>query len=29
MALGLDYRTLGFEQNFVNPEPLLREKGLL
>jgi heterodisulfide reductase subunit B len=29
MALGLDYRMLGFEQNFVNPEPLLREKGLL
>lgn len=28
MALGLDNRTLGFEQNFVDPIPLLKEKGL-
>jgi len=29
IAMGLDYRTLGFEQNFVDPRPLLSEKGLL
>jgi heterodisulfide reductase subunit B len=29
IAMGLDYRTLGFEQNFVDPMPLLDEKGLL
>src|SRR4030042_179565 len=29
MAMGLDYQTLGFEQNAVDPLPLLREKGLL
>lgn len=29
MAMGLDSGSLGFEQNFVNPLPLLREKGLV
>jgi heterodisulfide reductase subunit B len=29
MAMGLDYQTLGFEQNAVDPLPLLKEKGLL
>jgi len=29
IAMGLDYRTLGFDQNFVDPLPLLKEKGLL
>jgi hypothetical protein len=29
LAMGLDYRTLGFEQNAVDPLPLLKEKGLL
>ncbi|MCX8116759.1 MAG: CoB--CoM heterodisulfide reductase iron-sulfur subunit B family protein [Desulfobacterota bacterium] len=29
MAMGLGVETLGFEQNFVDPIPLLREKGLL
>jgi len=29
IGMGLDYRTLGFEQNFVDPTPLLREKGLI
>lgn len=29
MAMGLDYRTLGFEQNSVDPLPLLKEKGFL
>jgi heterodisulfide reductase subunit B len=29
IAMGLDHQTLGFEQNFVDPIPLLREKGLL
>ena len=29
IAMGVDAQILGFEQNFVNPEPLLREKGLL
>jgi hypothetical protein len=27
--MGLDYHTLGFEQNAVDPLPLLKEKGLL
>jgi hypothetical protein len=27
--MGLDYQRLGFEQNAVNPLPLLKEKGLL
>jgi len=29
MAMGLDYQTLGFEQNAVDPLPLLKEKGFL
>lgn len=29
IALGLDYQTLGFDQNAVDPLPLLKEKGLL
>ena len=29
IAVGLDYRTVGFEQNAVDPLPLLKEKGLL
>ncbi len=29
IAMGLDYQTLGFEQNFVDPLPLLKGKGLL
>jgi heterodisulfide reductase subunit B len=29
IAMGLDYQTLGFEQNAIDPLPLLREKGLL
>jgi heterodisulfide reductase subunit B len=29
IAMGLDQQTLGFEQNFVDPTPLLREKGLI
>jgi heterodisulfide reductase subunit B len=29
IAMGLDYQTLGFEQNAVDPLPLLKEKGLL
>lgn len=29
MAMGLDDQTLGFEQNFVDPIPLLRQKELL
>jgi len=29
IAMGLDYQTLGFEQNFVDPLPLLKEKGLI
>ena len=29
IAMGLDHQTLGFEQNFVDPIPLLKEKGLL
>ncbi len=29
IAMGLDSQKLGFEQNFVDPLPLLREKGLL
>ncbi len=29
ISMGLDYRTLGFDQNFVDPIPLLGEKGLL
>ncbi len=29
IAMGLDHKKLGFEQNAVAPEPLLREKGLL
>jgi heterodisulfide reductase subunit B len=29
IAMGLDYRTVGFEQNAVDPLPLLKEKGLL
>jgi heterodisulfide reductase subunit B len=29
IAMGLDFRTLGFEQNAVDPLPLLKEKGLL
>jgi hypothetical protein len=27
--MGLDYRTVGFEQNAVDPLPLIKEKGLL
>jgi hypothetical protein len=27
--MGLDYHTLGFEQNAVDPLPLLKEKGFL
>jgi heterodisulfide reductase subunit B len=29
IAMGLDHQTLGFEQNAVDPLPLLKEKGLL
>jgi heterodisulfide reductase subunit B len=29
IAMGLDYQTLGFEQNAVDPLPLLKGKGLL
>jgi heterodisulfide reductase subunit B len=29
IAMGLDYQTLGFEQNFVDPIGLLREKELI
>jgi heterodisulfide reductase subunit B2 len=29
IAMGLDHQTLGFEQNFVDPLPLLKGKGLL
>jgi heterodisulfide reductase subunit B len=29
IAMGLDGQALGFEQNFVDPMPLLAEKGLL
>ncbi|MBS3919652.1 MAG: CoB--CoM heterodisulfide reductase iron-sulfur subunit B family protein [Deltaproteobacteria bacterium] len=29
MAMGLDYQSLGFEQNFVDPLPLLKEKGFI
>jgi heterodisulfide reductase subunit B len=29
IALGLDYRTLGFELNAVDPLPLLKQKGLI
>jgi heterodisulfide reductase subunit B2 len=29
LAMGLDYKTLGVEQNFVDPTPLLSGKGLL
>jgi heterodisulfide reductase subunit B len=29
MAMGLDYQTLGFEQNDVDPLPLLKEKGFI
>jgi heterodisulfide reductase subunit B len=29
IAMGLDYRTLGFDQNFVDPIPLLKQKGLI
>jgi heterodisulfide reductase subunit B len=29
IAMGLDYQTLGFDQNAVDPIPLLKEKGLL
>jgi len=29
MAMGLDPGTLGFEQNFVDPMPFLKEKGLV
>jgi heterodisulfide reductase subunit B len=29
IAMGLDYRTLGFDQNFVDPVPLLKQKGLI
>jgi len=29
IALGLDYRSLGFEQNAVDPLPMLQAKGLL
>ncbi len=29
IAMGLDHQKLGFEQNAVNPLPLLKEKGLL
>jgi heterodisulfide reductase subunit B len=29
VAMGLDYRTLGFEQNAVDPLPVLQEKGFL
>jgi heterodisulfide reductase subunit B len=29
IAMGLDWQTLGFEQNAVDPLPLLKEKGLL
>jgi heterodisulfide reductase subunit B len=29
IAMGLDWQTLGFEQNAVDPLPLLKEKGLI
>jgi len=29
MAMGLDYQALGFEQNFVDPLPLFKGKGLI
>jgi heterodisulfide reductase subunit B len=29
IAMGLDYQTLGFEQNAVDPLPLLKQKGLI
>jgi len=29
MAMGLDYQTLGFEQNFIDPMGLLKQKGFL
>ncbi len=29
MAMGLDRQTLGFEQNFVDPLPLIKEKGFI
>ncbi len=29
IAMGLDYQTLGFEQNDVDPLPLLKEKGFI
>jgi heterodisulfide reductase subunit B len=29
IAMGLDYQAVGFEQNAVDPLPLLKEKGLL
>jgi heterodisulfide reductase subunit B len=29
IAMGLDYRTLGFEQNAVDPIPFLRMRGLI
>jgi len=29
MAMGLDYQSLGFEQNFVDPLPLFKGKGLI
>jgi len=29
IAMGLDHRTLGFDQNFVDPVPLLKQKGLI
>ncbi|MFX0092787.1 MAG: CoB--CoM heterodisulfide reductase iron-sulfur subunit B family protein [Candidatus Hodarchaeota archaeon] len=29
LALGLDEKTYGFEQHYVDPRPLLKEKGLL
>jgi len=29
IAMGLDYQTLGFEQNFIDPMGLLKQKGFL
>ena len=29
IAMGLDHKTLGFEQNFIDPLPVLKQKGLL
>ena len=29
ISMGLDYRTLGFEQNAIDPLPLLKQKGLI